>query len=177
MPKELEAKVRVDGLAPVIAALGAAGATRLGSAGQVNVFYDHPDGRLRSGGCGLRIRTADNGSSVTFKGPLQPGPYKLRDEWETDIGDPAVLEAVFRGLGLREVFRFSKHRESWSLDGCQVDLDDVPELGTFVEVEGPDVASVARVLGRIGLGSAPVIRQGYVELILAERALKAAAGG
>jgi predicted adenylyl cyclase CyaB len=169
MAEELEAKVQVPALSPVRAALSAAGATRRGASHQLNRFFDTADGALRRRGCGLRIRTADNGASIAFKGPFQPGPFKRREEFETEVADAAAAEAILRGLGLEAVFEFGKHRESWSLDGCFVELDSVPELGEFVEVEGPDEPAIRAVLARLGLDRLPVIRAGYVELLLKAR--------
>jgi adenylate cyclase class 2 len=169
MGKELEAKVRVESHEPVRARLTAVGAVRAGASGQVNRFLDTADRRLLAAGCGLRLRTADNGAAVTFKGPFEQGPFKLREELETEVGDASVLQGILERLGLQVTFEFHKRRESWTLDGCHVELDSVPGLGEFVEVEGPDEPAIRAVLGKLGLDALPVIKTGYVELLLAQR--------
>jgi adenylate cyclase class 2 len=169
MPKELEAKVRVPSHDAVREALRTAGAQRQGSARQVNRFFDTPGRDLKSRGCGLRVRIADNGAALTFKGPFEAGPFKQREELETEVGDGEILTRILLSTGWEVTFEFGKLRETWLLSNCHVELDDVPGLGMFVEVEGPDEATIRDVLSRIGLADLPVIKQGYVELLLTAR--------
>src|SRR5688572_8652283 len=65
---------------------------------QEDALFDTPDESLRQRGCALRVRTESGRSLVTFKGPVQPGPMKMRDEHETVIGDGEVMNTVFGAL-------------------------------------------------------------------------------
>ena len=58
-----------------------------------------------------------------------------------------------------------KKRCLWRLDGCEVALDDVPLLGNFVEIEGPDVEKITHVQKRLGLADVPHIPRSYASLI------------
>src|SRR5689334_8152275 len=63
-------------------------------------LYDTLDSRLRQSGRALRVRRdGERAAFLTFKGPVQPGPVKAREELETAIGDPGLVENVFEHLG------------------------------------------------------------------------------
>ena len=55
------------------------------------------------------------------------------------------------------------------LDTCRVELDEVPLLGTFVEIEGPTEAAIEAALERLGLAGQATEPKSYVGLS-AERA-------
>lgn len=168
---ELECKLAVDSHDPVREALRAAGATRVGRVRELNKLFDRIDGSLRAAGCGLRVRRVTvldgdgPGGSVTFKGPVQKGAYKLREEIETAVADPAVMEKLLVALGYKVCVAFEKLRETWRLGGCMVELDELPQLGEFVEVEGPDDAAIQRVIEQLQLEKAVQIRENYVTLV------------
>lgn len=171
MPVELECKVRVSSLAEVRETLRAAGAEYLGRGLETNRLFDREDSALRDSGCGLRIRsvTAEDGPSIlatlTFKGPRQPGPFKCREELEVTLGDPAAMAAILRSLGYGERILFEKRRETWLLASCRVELDELPVLGTFVEIEGPDGATIQQVRQQIGLADQEALSQSYVSMV------------
>jgi adenylate cyclase class 2 len=113
-------------------------------------LYDTLDGQLRQGGRALRIRRdGDHAGFVTFKGPVQPGPVKSREELETSIGDPRLIEHVFAHLGYYPMFRSQKYREEYDLERAHIAIDEAP-VGVFVEIEAtPErIEEVARLLGR-----------------------------
>ena len=171
MPLEIEIKLRVADHDLVRDRLRAAGAERVGVVTETNRFFD--DGSLAAGGCGLRVRTnaGDAGQRhvVTFKGPRQPGELKIREEIEFDTNDAAATAAVLEKLGLSPALSFAKTRETWRLGGCTVELDDLPELGRFTEIEGPTEAAVLAVRSTLGLDDAAVEPEGYATLIARRR--------
>ena len=65
----------------------------------------------RGASCVLRVRIENGKSRLTFKGPVQPGTMKMREELETVVGDGEVLLRVLerarpaRLVPLREVPR------------------------------------------------------------------------
>ena len=145
--------------------LADAGARPLGRVIETNRFFDRPDGALRREGIGLRLRSTrptgdaiDGPATLTVKGPRPAGatdpanPTILsRPELETTVGDPAEFARILETLGYVEILLYQKRRESWILDACRIELDDVPVLGRFVEVEGPAAAVVAQACARLGL--------------------------
>ena len=83
---EREIKLRYDSVESARAAVLAAGATPLlGRRLQEDALLDTEDESLRRRRCVLRIRTEAGKSLLTFKGPVQPGLMKVRDESETVV--------------------------------------------------------------------------------------------
>jgi len=98
---EREVKLRFASPDEARAAILAAGATPLRSRRlQEDALLDTEDESLRRRRCVLRIRTESGKSLLTFKGPVLPGSMKVRDEYETVIGDGEVVQRVLEELGL-----------------------------------------------------------------------------
>lgn len=171
MPLELELKVKVQDFDAVRKALAASGAKHVGAVLETNSFFDTPDKSLLAQDKGLRLRrtrdqrTGEEHFVITVKGPAQLGPFKSREEAETDVDDGARAASVLQALGFLPELSFEKRRESWTLDGCKIELDELPILGRFVEVEGPDEPTVQRVRERLGLSNLPSIKTGYISML------------
>lgn len=171
MAVEIEAKMRVSDFDALRGRLEAAGADRLHRHLETNTFLDAADHRLQSCDSGLRVRRAldiDTGSVtavITHKGPRQPGPMKIRPETEVKVGSYDDAVSLLQQLGYDVTLSFEKRRESWILAGCEVEMDELPELGRFVEIEGPDEAAINAVQIRLGLQHEPLIQTGYATMI------------
>jgi adenylate cyclase, class 2 len=173
MPLEIEAKMQVDDLGAVRSRLKAAGAKAAGTHLETNIFFDTPGAALRRADRGLRLRANREVKSkrtvhiVTFKGPRQSGRLKRREEIEFEVVHPDAAIRVFRELGFGVSLRFQKRRESWTLGGCKIELDELPLLGTFVEIEGPGNRRIMQVRKRLGLADHPLITGSYASLMAA----------
>jgi adenylate cyclase class 2 len=153
-PLEREIKLRFDDAAAARAAVLAAGATpaharRL----QDDRLYDTEDQSLGRERSTLRVRTDGPRSILTFKGPVQPGRVKIREELETIVADGEVLQQVLARLGLRVWFRYQKYREEFTHQDVIIAVDETP-VGTFVEIEGPEagIMAAAAAMGRTPAG-------------------------
>ncbi|HEY2587625.1 MAG TPA: class IV adenylate cyclase [Tepidisphaeraceae bacterium] len=171
MALEIEAKMKVDDFDAVRAKLVECGATRVGAVLETNTFFDTPDRSLLAADRGLRLRRAKDLASgderfvVTVKGPAQSGPLKTREEAEVNVDDGERAIAVLRALGYEPQLSFEKRRETWETGGCTVELDELPVLGRFVEIEGPDERSVLHVREALGLSGLPLIKTGYITML------------
>ena len=162
---EREIKLRFASVEEARAAIEAAGATPLlGRRLQEDALLDDEDETLRRRGCALRIRSENGKSRITFKGPIQPSAMKLRDEFETVVGDGALLLRVFEELGYHVWFRYEKYREEYSREDVTVAIDETP-VGIFVEIEGSEqgITAMADALGR---GSRDYVLDSYRGLFL-----------
>ena len=125
-------------------------------------LFDTTDAALRRAGTALRLRREGEVSRLTWKGPLQPGPVKSREELETTIGDVSAMYATLIALGYRPQFRAQKYREEYTLDSAIVTVDQAP-FGVFVEVEAPpDIISAVTV--RLGRSTADYRLESYPTL-------------
>jgi adenylate cyclase class 2 len=147
---EREIKLQFASAADARAAIVATGATPIrGRRLQEDCLLDTADEPLWRKRCVLRIRIEAGKSLLTFKGPVQPSPMKLREEIETVVGDGDVLLHLFEELGFGVWFRYQKYREEFAYGDVIVALDETP-IGTFVEVEGGEqgITEMAEALGR-----------------------------
>jgi adenylate cyclase class 2 len=121
------------------------------------------------------------GALLTYKGPGQrlgglnggirpegrPAKqrYKVREEWEVEVGSPEKLRAILAALGMRPSFRYEKVRATYKLrglPGVKVELDVTP-VGTFVELEGAP-GQIDRAARRLGYGVGDYITRSYLAL-------------
>jgi len=177
MAQEIEAKYRLDDPAGLRERLIACGAQRVTQVLEENRLFDTADRKLQTADCGLRLRTRralDGGQPVsttlTYKGPRAAGEIKTREELETALTDPSASATILQRLGFAEVVAYEKRRETWQLDGCDVCLDELPQLGWFVEIEGPSVATIEAVASKLGLHIEWLVRETYVEMAAAHGA-------
>jgi adenylate cyclase, class 2 len=172
---EREVKLSFPSADDARAAIVAAGASPLRSRRlQEDALCDTADESLRRRGCALRVRTEAGHSLVTFKGPVQPGVMKVREEHETVIGDGEVLMKVFEALALRVWFRSQKYREEFSSADLTITIDETP-VGTFVELEGGEDA-ILTMAGALGRTPADFILDSYYRLFQQRRAQFGLAG-
>ena len=131
------------------AILASGGTPLLGRRLQEDALLDSDDEALRRRRCVLRVRMENGKSRLTFKGPVQPGIMKIREELETVVGDGDLLLRVLKELGLHVWFRYEKYREEFAREDVIVAIDETP-VGVYVEIEGSEtgIASMAAALGR-----------------------------
>lgn len=163
--------MRVADVASLQQRLEALGATRQGDVIEVNTFFDTPEGRLKAIDHGLRIRIerAVDGSRtdtiITHKGPRAHGRLKSRMETELHVADGRDAADLLGVLGYVQVLSFEKRRAKWQLDDCEVAIDLLPYIGTFMEIEGPTDDAVLAAREQLGLTDIPLIRASYIALL------------
>lgn len=147
---EREVKLRFGSVEEARTAVQATGATPLRCRRlQEDALLDDPAETLRQRRCVLRVRVESGKSLLTFKGPVQPSPMKLREEIETVIGDGETMLRCLEALGYGVWFRYQKYREEFAINDAVIAIDETP-VGVFVEIEGGEqgIVEVTRALGR-----------------------------
>src|SRR4051812_45455811 len=172
MPVEIEAKMKVPDHASPRAQLQQLGATKVGEFLEINTFFDTEDRSLLAADHGLRIRVKRDVKTnteefiLTLKGPRLHGQLKSREETEVTVANARDMTTILEQLGFRVVLSFEKRRESWTLGGCHVELDEVPHLGTYLEIEGPGEEKVMKVREQLGLSDRPLVKASYIALLM-----------
>jgi adenylate cyclase class 2 len=162
MPVEREIKLRFDNadLAREQILSPGVGATPLrGRRLQEDCLLDTADDELYTRRCVLRVRSEGGKSLFTFKGPVQPGIMKVRDEHETVVADGDALLTILREFGLHVWFRYEKYREEFAAEDVVIAIDETP-VGTFVEIEGGE-EHIHRVAAALGKTPADYITDSY----------------
>ncbi len=134
--------------------------------------YDTPDEMLRHKGSVVRLRTerwsgAPDTTTLTVKGPVQPGAMKVREEHETRVENGDAVKQAFDVLGLRPWFRYQKYREEFSVAGAVIAIDETP-VGTYVELEG-DEQAIHALTAALGRSPADFIVDSYYRLFMKHR--------
>ena len=172
MPIEIEAKLSVPDLDVVRTRLRELNATPLGSVLETNTFFDSEDRSLLAADEGLRLRkrvdvnTNETKYIITYKGARHQGQLKSRDEVECAVENDRDAMTLLSRLGFMRVLSFEKRRESWKFGGCSVELDVLPHVGTFVEIEGPSEASILKVRDQLNLSERPIVKASYIALLM-----------
>ncbi|MEU3523306.1 class IV adenylate cyclase [Streptomyces sp. NPDC038707] len=103
------------------------------------------------GGAWLRLRNEGTRSTLTLKQVTDATTIDGTKEIETEVADLHAMAGILRRVGLTEVRYQENYREEWRLGEVAFDFDTWPDLPTFLEIEGPDEASVRQAAGVLGL--------------------------
>jgi len=180
MQYEVEQKFAVADMAALEAKLVALGAAVSESHSEIDHYYAHPARDFAVTDEALRIRRTDRASFIAYKGPKVDQTTKTRREIELPLAPDerhvAAMERLLEALGFTPVAEVCKHRRkaiiAWEGRQIEVSLDDVVELGTFVELElvaeDEDVESAKACIASLarGLGLSGSERRSYLELLL-----------
>lgn len=175
MGEETESKYSVDDFGRIRRRLRALGAAYQGTVVQTDTYLDSVDRSLLKSDSGLRLRRMrwlrrargprKLRAQLTFKGPRRRGgPAKLRTEVQTRVDDADAVEEILRACGLAPMIVVEKRRATYRLGRCTVELDELPLLGRFVEIEGPDEAAVLALADELRLPGEPIAEH-YVRLL------------
>ena len=84
----------------------------------------------------LRLREGKKGIFLNYKHfyPENEKVIEYCDEFETKI-DNSVIRKILDSLDFKELVTVEKERMSWVFNGVEVSIDDVKNLGSFIELE------------------------------------------
>ena len=169
MYTEIEAKLKVDSLQEIERKLAELGAEFQEEQLQTDYHFDDADSQLTKTDRCLRLRrqmVANNESFfLTYKGAKEKSSFKKRQEIEIEIRDADSARKLLSALGYEKVLVVEKRRQLWRLGNCEIALDQLPLLGDFVEIEGPDDEKIADAQRSLELTDLPHITESYASLV------------
>jgi len=172
---EIEVKASVDDPKKMERSLIELGATPIGIESQADTYYNAPHRDFGKTDEALRIRVQDGKSVLTYKGPKIDMVSKTRKEVQTEIKDTDNMGNILSYLGFFPVATVSKKRKNFRIGDFYISLDDVRNLGNFIEVEisvkdqgnyQEKVESIFRFIAKLGINRESTIRKSYLEMIL-----------
>jgi adenylate cyclase class 2 len=173
---EIEAKLKVESHRNVAEKLRRCGAEFVADLRETDFYFDDSKSTFVKRDSCLRLRRQSGKSGekffLTFKGPKQKSNFKKRAELEIEVGDFNVTQKLLLVLGYKKAIVVEKKRQLWRLGGCLVLLDSVKNLGSFVEIEGPNNRKIAKVQKRLELENLKHIKNSYADLLAKKRLLK-----
>ncbi|HET6404619.1 MAG TPA: class IV adenylate cyclase [Candidatus Thermoplasmatota archaeon] len=128
---EFEVKARVPDPAALLRELG--GPERVEE--HADLYLAHPARDFAATDEALRLSSRGGRSDITYKGPKLDAGSKARREIVVPVPDAAAARAMLEALGFRAVREVRKTRRLFRAEGFEVALDEVPGLGTYVELE------------------------------------------
>jgi adenylate cyclase class 2 len=180
MKYEVEQKFPVAELAVLQARMERLGAAVSEPQVQVDTYFNHPSRNFAETDEALRIRRVGDFHCVTYKGPKVDKTTKTRIEIELPLPREqdtlADWKRLLGVLGFKLVAEVRKARRtavvSWQGREIEASLDDVTDVGTFVELElavkADDVDSAKKCIASLAaeLGLHESQRKSYLELLL-----------
>jgi len=146
------------------------GGRDFGSMVQVDEYYAHPSRDFAITDEALRLRTENDLTMITYKGPKLDEETKTREEFEVSVANRANMASILDRLGFKPVIRISKRRHVYGLKGIAVCFDSVAELGDFIELEVDSEnveqgkQAIFSLMKEIGISGSE--RRSYLELLM-----------
>ncbi|NMC35535.1 class IV adenylate cyclase [Candidatus Beckwithbacteria bacterium] len=85
----------------------------------------------------LRLRHSSKGNCITYK-HYYPENTKVTDycdEFESSLDNISVLEKILTSLDFKTLAVVDKNRSTWDYKQVEVAIDEVKDLGSFIELE------------------------------------------
>lgn len=152
-----------------------------------DVYYDRPDQALTRDNQELRVRTITTDGSIrivlTYKGPIVDETSGSKPEYETEVGDSAIIHSILCALGFEVLISFEKHCVNYDFTTLGrrmiATLVTIPELnGTFLEMETltedltdltPALQAIRDTLTTLGIDEADLTTELYTEAVKRHR--------
>lgn len=130
---------------------------------ETNLRFDTSQGDLARGFQVLRLRQ-DTAARLTYKGPAHGDDgVRIRQEIEFTVGDFGAAQRLLGALGYQISMTYEKYRAQYELPGLHIALDEMP-YGKFVEIEGPDSATIQALSAKLGLNWRASVPASYAML-------------
>ncbi|MDD5473430.1 MAG: class IV adenylate cyclase [Candidatus Methanoperedens sp.] len=175
---EIEVKAHVDEPKQMERAVIALGASPIGIESQVDTYYNTPYRDFGETDEALRIRVQNGVSFLTYKGPKMDRVSKTRKEFQAGINDANTMGNILSSLGFFPVATVTKKRKNFRLGDFFISLDEVRNLGDFIEIEmsvkdsynyEEKVESVFKLIEKLGISRESTIRSSYLEMVLEKK--------
>jgi adenylate cyclase class 2 len=173
---EFELKIRVPSLDPVRKRLMENDARFCGSEHEHDIYFNAPHRDFGVTDESIRVRYSNTTTVVTYKGAkIKTYGLKAREELNVVIDSGEVFEQMLDRLGFTRAAEVNKWRENYRLSDAGIMLDEVEDLGTFVEIEimsdneiSDTAARIEEIAKKIGVSGEPILAS-YLELLLTKR--------
>lgn len=85
----------------------------------------------------LRLRKTEKNSSINYKNwHIKEGENTVScDEQETVVENFKQMYEILSSLGFIEIATVEKYRTSWIIDKAEISIDEVTDLGSYIEIE------------------------------------------
>ena len=182
---EVEVKIAIDSYDEMEQRILNVGAEKINREVQIDSYYDHPCRTFQDTDEALRVRSrqplgkeeADSRNGLvelTYKGPKIDSTTKTRIESSAMLNDSVEITSILENLSFKLVANVTKKRQFFSLPSITISIDDVEDVGLFMELESvvkiKDVdharENIFTLMEKLGLDPSQSIRESYLELYM-----------
>ena len=132
---EVEVKARIDSFEEMEKRLKDLGAVKTKDEFQEDIYFASPIVDFAETDEALRIRTTNNDTFITYKGPKLNEKAKTRKEVEMTIESAAKASDIFTEIGFTPARTVRKSRQYYRYENFEISLDDVEGLPPYMEIE------------------------------------------
>ena len=132
---EVEVKARIDSFEEMEKRLKDLGAVKTKDEFQEDIYFASPIVDFADTDEALRIRTTNNDTFITYKGPKLNEKAKTRKEVEMTIESAAKASDIFTEIGFTPARTVRKNRQYYRYENFEISLDDVKGLPPYMEIE------------------------------------------
>jgi adenylate cyclase class 2 len=183
---EVEVKVSIDSLEDMEHRILNIGAKMINKEIQIDSYFDHPCRTFQETDEALRVRLrkpfdvekreiSTDLVELTYKGPKIDTTTKTRLESSVELNNAEEITFILENLGFKLVAKITKKRQFFSLPATTISIDDVEDVGLFLELESiartkDELArtkeNIFNLMKDLGLDITQSIRESYLELYL-----------
>ncbi|KCZ73274.1 putative adenylate cyclase [Candidatus Methanoperedens nitroreducens] len=172
---EVEVKARVEDPKRIERSIIELGAVPIGIENQADTYYNAPFRDFWVTDEALRIRSQGSKYFLTYKGPKMDSVSKTRKEFEVEVNDAGNMGNILSSLGFSPVTTIVKKRKIYRLGNYFIALDNVRNLGDFIEVEASindsrnyeeEVETIFKLIEKLGISRVSTVRESYLEMLL-----------
>jgi predicted adenylyl cyclase CyaB len=134
---------------------------------QLDEYFDNLESQLKKQDLVIRIRTIGTQKIIALKSPrvmLESGmSHRIELEFEALAGEK--VQEQLANQGLKSLEAYEKERWTFVANDCEIVLDKLPFIGTFIEIEGPSEAAIQDLVKKLKLSENSIISKNYGELM------------
>ena len=132
---EVEVKAKINSFKEIEEKLEKLGAKKSKTEFQEDIYFASPIADFKKTDEALRIRSTNNNTFITYKGPKLNKKAKTRKEIEMTIENVTKARDIFTEIGFKEVRHVIKNRKYYTYKNFEISLDDVEGLSPYMEIE------------------------------------------
>jgi adenylate cyclase, class 2 len=114
------------------------------------VILDDKEQNLFKGKKLLRIRKSKQSAHLCFKNKSKKGKLRQAEETEVQIDNYEDTIKIFEELGFSTRHKGKKHRESYLLGKARYELDTMPGIPTYLEIEADNEKDLIKGIEKVG---------------------------
>lgn len=119
--------------------------------GEIVALYFDNQRKLAKRGITLRLRKKGDRVEFASKERAKNKRVKICDEDEVIVSNFRTMQRILEKLDLTQYRKITKHRISYLLKSVHFEIDHIPDLPPFLEIEAPTIALIRTHAQNLGL--------------------------